>query len=61
MRLSRKMEIVREYTLEKCGGCGAMSKRVFAEGDVLFARAPSCRLCGGQVSIDRIFGEREEY
>ena len=44
------------FTVERCPGCGAESKRPFRAGDVLFAAAGECG-CGRRMSIDRIFGE----
>ncbi|ABK77855.1 hypothetical protein CENSYa_1232 [Cenarchaeum symbiosum A] len=46
------------YTVERCGSCGRDEKRLFREGDVVFAAAGSCT-CGGKMTIEMIFGEAQ--
>ncbi len=55
-----KKKITTAYVIEKCKKCGMLSKRKFAEGDVLFVESSKCTSCDGMTSIEKIFGETIE-
>ena len=52
-----KKKIIVEYTLGRCTKCGAITKRKFQEGDVLFFELSKCTSCDGTFRIEKIFGE----
>ena len=55
-----KNKITTAYTVEKCKKCGALRKRKFSDGDVLFSESSKCTSCDGMTSIEKIFGETIE-
>jgi hypothetical protein len=57
MNFSKKKKVVMAFTVEKCTKCSAMKKRIFSEGDTLFAVSSKCLSCGEITSIEKIFGE----
>ncbi len=44
------------HVVERCASCGMEAERGFRKGDCVFARAAACPSCGGDLTIDRIFG-----
>jgi hypothetical protein len=57
MIFSKKGKQLTAYTVEKCPFCKKESKRVFKEGDCLFAQTTECISCKVPTSIIKIFGE----
>ena len=55
-----KEKIIIAYTIEKCKSCNFEKKRKFSEGDYLFSSMDNCNSCGGQMQIEKIFGESVE-
>jgi hypothetical protein len=55
-----KKKIITAYAVEKCKKCGALRKRKFTEGDILFSESSKCTSCDGMTSIEKIFGETTE-
>ncbi len=50
-------DVLETYAVERCKDCGALTKRRFATGDVLFAESSKCTSCGGSVIIEKIFSQ----
>ena len=55
-----KEKIIVAYTIEKCKSCEMERKRIFKEGDYLFADTSKCDSCEGVMQIEKIFGESIE-
>ena len=44
------------YTTLMCDRCGAIQRRRFEAGDVLFSEGHKCA-CGGTMTVEKIYGE----
>lgn len=59
--IHKERKITEEYTVGVCTSCGATEKRKYAPGDVLFGTSEKCASCGGDVRVEKIYGNTITY